>query len=104
MRSRLVARIAAASGIALMVGLTAPAAAEAAGSGHQNHPARLALVTVSNPRPELVSGGEVLVRVDVPSGTPAPAGGIHPHDSQRTRGVRHQPSGNPAGPATPPRA
>ncbi|MBO0824036.1 MAG: hypothetical protein J2P27_09270 [Actinobacteria bacterium] len=28
---------------------------------------RLALLTVSNPRPELVSGGEVLVRVDLPA-------------------------------------
>jgi Tannase-like family of unknown function (DUF6351) len=31
-------------------------------------PRHLALVTVSNPRPELVSGGEVLVRVDVGRG------------------------------------
>jgi hypothetical protein len=94
MRSRLVARIAAASGIALMVGLTAPAAAEAAGSGHQNHPARLALVTVSNPRPELVSGGEVLVRVDVPSGTRASAVVITANGSNVTSSFETQPDGS----------
>jgi hypothetical protein len=47
--------------IALVV---APAAA--AHSGRDHGP--LALVTVSNPRPELVSGGEVLVRVDLGRG------------------------------------
>lgn len=45
----------------------APATAGAAAApGHGVALGRLALVTVSNPRPELVSGGEVLVRVDVP--------------------------------------
>ncbi len=42
-----------------------PTAAAAAAPGHGRAPGRLALVTVSNPRPALVSGGEVLVRVDV---------------------------------------
>jgi hypothetical protein len=46
--------------------LLAPAAASAAGPGNAALAGRLALVTVSNSRPELVSGGEVLVRVDVP--------------------------------------
>ncbi|MGN6867573.1 MAG: DUF6351 family protein [Solirubrobacteraceae bacterium] len=44
--------------------VAAPAAAAHIGRGHGFGP-RLALVTVSNPRPELVSGGEVLVRVAV---------------------------------------
>src|ERR1700728_117792 len=52
--------------IALMA---APTAAQAAQPASGGPPGRLALVTVSNPRPELVSGGEVLVRVDVPRHT-----------------------------------
>ena len=59
--------LAAISAIAL---IAAPTAAQAAGPAHGGGPrGRLALVTVSNPRPELVSGGEVLVRVDVPQHT-----------------------------------
>jgi hypothetical protein len=68
--------IAALSAVAITASLSAPAAipAASASSGHpaagsaQRHggPGRLALLTVSNPRPELVSGGEVLVRVVVP--------------------------------------
>ncbi len=52
------------SAIALVL---APTAAQAAAPGSGLALGRLALVTVSNPRPELVSGGEVLVRVDVPN-------------------------------------
>src|SRR5580658_1607853 len=52
--------------IALMA---APTAAQAAQPASGGPPGQLALVTVSNPRPELVSGGEVLVRVDVPRHT-----------------------------------
>ena len=47
--------------IALVLVPTAAAAAP----GHGRAPGRLAIVTVSNPRSELVSGGDVLVRVDV---------------------------------------
>jgi hypothetical protein len=54
--------LAAISGVALILGPTAAQAAAPHGVAH----GRLALVTVSNPRSELVSGGEVLVRVDVP--------------------------------------
>ncbi len=43
----------------------AQTAAAHPGRDHGQERGRLALVTVSNPRPELVSGGEVLVRVDV---------------------------------------
>ena len=62
MRGRLLGWLAAISVIALVL---APTAAAAAAPAHGLAPGRLALVTVSNPRPELVSGGEVLVRVDV---------------------------------------
>ncbi len=67
MRSRLIRGrplwwLAAISGTALIL---APTAAQAAAPNGLAL-GRLALVTVSNPRPELVSGGEVLVRVDVP--------------------------------------
>src|ERR1700735_1183020 len=66
MRSRSMGWLAAISAIAL---IAAPTAAQAAGPGKIGPPGRLALVTVSNPRPELVSGDEVLVRVDVPRHT-----------------------------------
>ncbi len=55
--------LAAISAIAFVL---APTAAKAAAPGSGLALGRLALVAVSNPRPELVSGGEVLVRVDVP--------------------------------------
>jgi len=58
------------AGISALALMAAPAAAQAAkqtpARGHGPGRGQLALVTVSNPRPELVSGGEVLVRVDVP--------------------------------------
>ena len=41
------------------------------GAADHGRPDRLALVPLSNPRPELVSGGEVLVRVEVPPGVAA---------------------------------
>jgi hypothetical protein len=66
MRGRPLGWLAAVSAVAL---LAAPSAAQAAGPSNSGPPGRLALVTVSNPRPELVSGGEVLVRVDVPRHT-----------------------------------
>jgi hypothetical protein len=68
MRRRPVWWLAAISAIAfVLVPAASAATAQAAAPGHGPGPGRLALVTVSNPRPELVSGGEVLVRVDVPS-------------------------------------
>jgi len=63
LRGRALGWLAVISAIALVLGATA---AEAAAPGNGPALGRLALVTVSNPRPELVSGGEVLVRVDVP--------------------------------------
>jgi hypothetical protein len=47
--------------------MLAPTVALAAAPGNGLALGRLGLVTVSNPRPELVSGGQVLVRVDVPN-------------------------------------
>jgi hypothetical protein len=53
--------------ISVIALVLAPTVAQAAAPGNGQARGRLALVTVSNPRPELVSGGEVLVRVDVPN-------------------------------------
>jgi len=47
----------------------APSVAQASAPRNGPGAGRLTLVTVSNPRPELVSGDEVLVRVDVPEHT-----------------------------------
>jgi hypothetical protein len=94
MRGNPAGRIAAVSAVALMVGLTAPAAAQAARSGHHDHLSRLALVTVSNPRPELVSGGEVLVRVDVPPRVPASAVMITADGRDVTPSFETQPDGS----------
>jgi hypothetical protein len=69
--------IAVTSAVAIAAWLAAPAAVSSAsaGSGHpavaggaadHGRPDRLALVPLSNSRPELVSGGEILVRVEVP--------------------------------------
>ena len=41
----------------------APTASAGVSRGHDHGPGRLALTTVSNPRPQLVSGDEVLVRL-----------------------------------------
>ena len=54
--------------IGMIALVLAPTAAAAVAPAHALARGRLALVTVSNPRPELVSGDEVLVRVDVGRG------------------------------------
>ena len=61
--------LAAASAIAVVASPLVPAVAQAASTAPAAGPGRLALVSVSNPRPELVSGGEVLIQVRVPRGT-----------------------------------
>ena len=61
-RGRSLGWLAAISAMALVLAPTAALAAQRPGPAL----GRLALLTVSNPRPELVSGGEVLVRVEVP--------------------------------------
>jgi len=53
--------------IAAITLVLASTAAQAAVPGNGRALGRLALVTVSNPRPGLVSADEVLVRVDVPN-------------------------------------
>jgi Tannase-like family of unknown function (DUF6351) len=68
LRGRVLTWIAAVAAIAFVAWPAAPTAAQAAAPAHQGQSGRLALITVSNSRPELVSGGEVLVRVDVPAG------------------------------------
>jgi hypothetical protein len=75
--------LAAISAVALVL---APSVAQAAAPGNGLAVGRLALATVSNPRPELVSGGEVLVRVDVPDHT-------NPADVQVTSDGRNVTSG-----------
>jgi len=74
------------AGISAIALVLAPTAAHAAAPRNDLALGRLALVTVSNPRPELVSGGEVLVRVDVPDHT-------NPADVQVTSDGRNVTSG-----------
>ncbi|HET9896458.1 MAG TPA: DUF6351 family protein [Streptosporangiaceae bacterium] len=63
-RARPLGWLAAIAAIGLVL---APTAAQAGGQGKGNGLAlgQFALITVSNPRPELVSGGEVLARVEI---------------------------------------
>ncbi len=79
MRRRRFAWMAAVSAIALAAWPAVPTSALAAtqapapapAPAHASSPGRLALISVSNPRPELVSGGQVLIRVEVPAHTRA---------------------------------
>lgn len=66
LRGRPLGWLAAFSAMSLVLGPAAVQAAAQSNGRPQDQAERLALVTVSNPRPELVSGDEVLVRVDVP--------------------------------------
>jgi hypothetical protein len=63
-RCQSVVRRALLAAVPLVALVLAPTAAAHFAPRHRPDSGRLALVTVSNPRPELVSGGEVLVRVD----------------------------------------
>src|SRR6202042_1271407 len=91
MHGRPLGWLAAISAIAL---IAAPAAAEAAGPATSGPPNQLALVTVSNPRPELVSGGEVLVRVDVPHHISAASVRISADGHDVTASFQKQSDGN----------
>ena len=62
--------LAAASAIAVVASPLVPAVAQAASAAPAAGSGRLALVSVSNPRPELVSGGEVLIQVQRAAGQP----------------------------------
>src|SRR6202046_4790810 len=91
MRGRPMGWLAAISVIAL---IAAPIAAQAAGPANSGSPGRLALVTVSNPRPELVSGGEVLVRVDVPRHTSPASVRVSADGHDVTASFQEQSDGN----------
>jgi hypothetical protein len=67
---RPLAWMAAVSAIALVAWPAPPAGALAAAPAHASRSAALALLSVSNPRPQLVSGGEVLLRVTRPGDNP----------------------------------
>src|SRR5580693_9268723 len=69
MRGRPWSWLAATSAVAMVAGAAAPVVARAAAVPERS--GGLALISVSNPRPELVSGGQVLIRVRVPAGVPA---------------------------------
>jgi hypothetical protein len=86
--------IAAASAIAFVAWPAAPMAAQAAVSAHTGQPGRLAISTVSNPRPELVSGGQVLVRVDVPAHVSASAVHVTSNGRSVTSSFAAQPGGS----------
>ncbi|MDQ2875460.1 MAG: DUF6351 family protein [Actinomycetota bacterium] len=91
-RGRPWAWLAAASAIAVVASPLVPAVAQAAAPaarfGH------LALVSVSNPRPELVSGGEVLIRVRVPRGTRASGVRVTADGTNVSRSFQAQPDGS----------
>jgi Tannase-like family of unknown function (DUF6351) len=89
-RRRPVWWLAAISGIALIFGPTAAQAAAPNGLAL----GRLALVTVSNPRPELVSGGEALVQVDVPQHINAADVQVTLNGSDVTSSFQVQPDGS----------
>jgi hypothetical protein len=72
----------------------APTVAQAAVSAHASQPGRLAISTVSNPRPELVSGGQVLVRVDVPAHVSASAVRVTSNGRDVTSSFEAQPGGS----------
>jgi hypothetical protein len=90
-RGRSLGWLAAVSAIALVL---APTAVLAAATGNGPSLGRLALVTVSNPRPELVSGGQVLIRVDVPEHINPADVRITSDGQDVTSGFRAQPDGS----------
>lgn len=80
---------------ALTVGLiaAAPASAEQGAAPQANVPTRLAITSISNPRPSLVSGGEVLLGVTVPSRTRPADVRITANGHDVTPAFRVQPDG-----------
>ena len=91
MRWRLMGWLAAVSAGGL---IAAPTTAQAAASANSGPPGRLALVTISNPRPELVSGGDVLVRVDVPQHTSPASVRVSADGHDVTASFHQQPDGS----------
>jgi Tannase-like family of unknown function (DUF6351) len=72
----------------------AQAAAHAPGGDRGAGPERLTIVTVSNPRPELISGGEALVRVTVPAHLRAATVRIFADSHDVTSAFQAQPDGS----------
>jgi hypothetical protein len=93
-RGRPWALFAAVSAIAAVTLPLVPTAARGATSAPPARPGRLALVSVSNPRPELVSGGEVLIRIRVPARVRASEVRVTADGSNVTSSFRAQPDGS----------
>jgi hypothetical protein len=94
MRGRPWAWIAAVAAVAFIAWPAAPAVAQAAAPAHAGEPGRLALISVSNPRPGLVSGGDVLIRVRVPAGVQASDVRVTADGSDVTPSFQVQPDGS----------
>ncbi|HEX5119007.1 MAG TPA: DUF6351 family protein [Pseudonocardiaceae bacterium] len=97
--SRLLPAAVLAASAVLAVGLTATPATASQGPGNQNGqghggPAHLSLVTVSNPRPSLISGGQALIGVTVPDGVQAGAVRITANGHDVTSAFHAQPDGS----------
>jgi Tannase-like family of unknown function (DUF6351) len=93
-RGRPWAWLAAASAVAVVASPLGPAVARAASAAPAAQFGQLALISVSNPRPELVSGGEVLIQVRVPRGTRASSVRVTADGSNVTRNFQAQPDGS----------
>jgi hypothetical protein len=89
---RAVPRVARLAGAGLLLAaLGSPAVADA--HGKDNGGPGLSITTVSNPRPNLVSGGDVLTRVDVPAGLDARRVGVRLNGADVTSAFARQPDG-----------
>jgi Tannase-like family of unknown function (DUF6351) len=73
--------------------IVTPGTSAAAVSSGPGAASRLAIMTVSNPRPELVSGGQVLIRIDVPEGIDPQAVQVSADGRDVTAGFQIQPDG-----------
>lgn len=89
------AAVLAATAAVIVSGLTAAPAAASPGPDHPGGSAgRLALTTISNPRPSLVSGGQVLVDVTVPHGVRASDVRVTANGHDVTSAFREQSDGS----------
>ncbi|HEX3589773.1 MAG TPA: DUF6351 family protein [Pseudonocardiaceae bacterium] len=84
-----------AASTALIVGLAAAPATASQGPGRQGgQPGHLAITSISNPRPTLVSGGQVLIGVTVPGGERAGDVRVTENGHDVTSAFRAQPDGS----------
>lgn len=89
------AAVLAATATVIVSGLTATPATAGQGPDHRGGSGgRLALTTISNPRPGLVSGGQVLVGVTVPRGVRASDVRVTANGHDVTSAFREQPDGS----------